>query len=310
MATPPHILIAGPTASGKSALALTLAARLGATVVNADALQVYAGWRILTARPSDADMAAAPHALYGHVPQDMAYSVGDWLRDLAQPLGNGMPLILVGGTGLYLTAASEGLAEIPAVPAAIRAEADTLLGDDGAAAFEAYLSENDAEILNHIDRRNPRRLQRAYEVHRATGTPLSVWQARPTTPVLPGDRWLGVVLDAPRDWLAERIARRFRAMLGDGALEEVRAQKPYWDATAPASKALGAAELLAFLNGKISLEAAVEKGIIATRQYAKRQRTWFRSRMADWAQLDATEAQPALVEQIVARQMALFNRRG
>lgn len=277
------MLIAGPTASGKSALALAIAERDGGVVVNADASQVFANWRVLTARPGPEDEARAPHRLFGHVPGDAAYSVGHWLRELAPLLGGARPII-VGGTGLYFTALTEGLAEIPETPAAVRAEADALRlrGD-----LAALLADLDPETLARIDRRNPMRVQRAWEVQRATGRGLAAWQDDTPPPLLPLARAQPLLIDAEKEWLNARIARRFDAMLAGGALEEARANLATWDPALPSARAIGAPELIAHLRGETTLDAARRAATIATRQYAKRQRTWFRARMKDWRVLAA-----------------------
>ncbi|MEJ6394674.1 tRNA (adenosine(37)-N6)-dimethylallyltransferase MiaA [Gymnodinialimonas sp. 2305UL16-5] len=274
------VLIAGPTASGKSALAMRIAETQGRTIVNADALQVYEGWRVLTARPSPADEAALPHALYGHVPFEASYSAGHWLRDATQYL-TANPVI-VGGTGLYFKALTEGLADIPATPPEIRAEADAL----PFAQLLADLDAHDPTLSARIDRQNRARVQRGWEVWRATGTPLSIWQAQTAPPALPLSRAHPIVLNADRDWLAERIARRFDLMIADGALDEARANLPRWPQAGGAAKAIGAPELIAHLNGDLSLDDARTAAITATLQYAKRQRTWFRSNMGAWTALD------------------------
>lgn len=278
------VLIAGPTAAGKSALALELALREGREVVNADALQVYANWRVLTARPGPAEEAVAPHRLYGHVPRAEAYSVGRWLRELAPILaaaraeGRAAPVI-VGGTGLYLTALTEGLAEIPETPPEIRAEARTRLAERGLAGLAAEL---DPETRARLDLANPMRVLRAWEVARATGRGLAWWQARTPPPLVPPGHAQRFVVAAGRDWLAERIDRRFDSMLAHGALEEARANLPGWDPALPSAKAIGAAELIAHLQGRLTLAEAAAAAKTATRQYAKRQRSWFRSRMRSW----------------------------
>lgn len=277
------VLIAGPTASGKSGLALAIAGTHGGRVINADALQVYARWRILTARPSTADLARAPHALYGHVAGHRPYSVGAWLADLAPLLAGGARPVIVGGTGLYLTALTEGLAEIPAIPPDLRAEADDRMSREGPAAL---LAEVDAATRGRIDPRNPARIQRAWEVLRATGTGLARWQDRPSPPLLSKGDALALVIHAPPERLGPRIAARFDAMLREGALEEVRANLADFDPKTPADRAIGAAELAACLAGRTTLDAARDRAIIATRQYAKRQRTWFRARMADWCAVE------------------------
>ncbi|MEZ5755241.1 MAG: tRNA (adenosine(37)-N6)-dimethylallyltransferase MiaA [Paracoccaceae bacterium] len=271
------ILIAGPTASGKSALALDLAARDGRVIVNADALQVYANWRILTARPSPQDEAQAPHALYGHIPRDGDWSVGHWLRAVLPLLSR--PVVIVGGTGLYFTALTEGLAEIPPTPAAIRARADRIRADEGPAALLAAL---DAATAARIDRQNPARIQRAWEVLHATGRGLAAWQDDTAPPALPLARAEALVLTPDVGWLNARIDRRFDAMIADGALDEVRAELPHWQPNRPSSRAIGAPELIAHLQGTLPMTEAIAAAKTASRQYAKRQRTWFRSRMGDW----------------------------
>ena len=272
------VLIAGPTASGKSALALTIAERQGGVIVNADALQVFDGWRVLTARPDDADLARAPHRLYGHVPFDAPYSVGDWLRDLT-PLLDGARPIIVGGTGLYFAALTEGLAEIPPTPPAIRAEGDAM-------PLPVLLDALDPATAARIDRANRARVQRAWEVLQTTGRPLADWQDATPPPLLPLAQATAIAIDAPKDWLTPRIARRFETMLAGGALDEARAMLPRWDAAHPSSKAIGAPELIAHLQGHLTLDQARDAAVIATRQYAKRQRTWARKRMRDWHWLD------------------------
>lgn len=279
------ILIAGPTASGKSALALEIAERQGGRIVNADALQVYDGWRILTARPSPEDEARAPHALYGHVPFTGDYSTGVWLRDVRPLLTGGLRPIILGGTGLNFAALTGGLADIPETPPEIRAEAEAL----PLAQMLADLDRGDPVIAARIDRANPMRVQRAWEVLRATGRPLSDWQADTPAPDLPLAACQALVLDAPRDWLNARIARRFDQMLQQGALDEARAILPLWDKAHGARKAIGGPELIAHLTGEMPLEAAREAAITASRQYAKRQRTWFRARMADWRRIPADQ---------------------
>lgn len=268
------VLIAGPTASGKSALALAIAQAQGGVIVNADALQIWSCWRVLTARPSPADEAAAPHVLYGHVAPGRAYSVGDWLADVAALRGR---LIVVGGTGLYLSALTEGLAYVPPTPPQVRARGDAMLAAGGLADMVAAL---DAPTRARIDLRNPARVQRAWEVWVNTGRGLSDWQADTPPPLISDATRL--VVQADRDVLAARIAARFHAMMAQGALDEVRAMAPHWDATAQWARAIGAPDLMAHLRGAVGIEAATEAAIIATRQYAKSQRSWFRNRMKGW----------------------------
>ncbi|UWQ16651.1 tRNA (adenosine(37)-N6)-dimethylallyltransferase MiaA [Jannaschia sp. M317] len=278
------VLIAGPTASGKSALALEIARRHGGRIVNADALQVFADWSLLTARPPQADLDQAPHVLYGHVPFEAAYSVGDWLRDVAA-LPAGPRPIVVGGTGLYFRALTEGLADIPATPPEIRAEATARLQADG---LPALVAELDPDVRDDIDTANPMRVMRAWEVARATGRSIRAWQADTPPPLVPLDQAIPLVIDAPKDWLDPRIERRFDMMLDAGALDEARAVLPRWDARLNAAQAIGAPELIAHLKSEITLPEARARAILASRQYAKRQRTWFRNRMKTWHRLAAT----------------------
>ena len=274
------VLIAGPTASGKSALALAIAQRFGGVIVNADAMQVFAPWRVLTARPRPADEAQAGHALYGHIVPGQAYSVGHWLREVAALLAQGQRLIIVGGTGLYFSALTEGLVEIPAIPAVIRAEGDERVRD-----LPALLAELDDRTRAALDPANPARVQRAWEVWRATGRGLADWQADTAAPLVDLAQATPIVLAADKEWSGQRIGARFDAMMADGALAEVQAVLPYWDGAAPWAKAIGARELVAHLRGESSLPLAVALAKISTRQYAKRQRTWFRARMKSWHNL-------------------------
>lgn len=273
------VLIAGPTASGKSALAMRIVARQGGVIINADALQVYEGWRILTARPSAADESTLPHALYGHVPRDADYSVGHWLRDITPMLSGARPVI-VGGTGLYFAALTEGLANIPATPPDVRALAETLPLPD-------LLAGIDPQTAAGIDRQNRARVQRAWEVERSTGRPLRHWQAETAPPILQLAETQPILVNADRDWLNARIARRFDMMVDQGLLDEARAMHPRWSRAHPSSKAIGAPALMEHLNGDLTLEQVREAVIIGTRQYAKRQRTWFRARMGAWQHVDA-----------------------
>ncbi|MEP2642234.1 tRNA (adenosine(37)-N6)-dimethylallyltransferase MiaA [Roseobacter sp.] len=269
------VLIAGPTASGKSALALAIAQRQGGVIVNADASQVYDCWQTLTARPTQDEMEGVPHHLYGHLPADAPYSVGHWLRELRPLLEAGPRPIIVGGTGLYFMALTQGLADIPATPPAVRARGDALsLGD--------MLAQLDPETIDRIDTANRARVQRAWEVQHATGRNLTDWQADTGTPMLATNHAQPIVFDTPRDWLNDRIERRFDLMLAAGALDEARTVLPTYDPSLPAHRAIGAPELIAHLRGDMTLPEARERAIIATRQFAKRQRTWFRSKMSQW----------------------------
>lgn len=262
-------------------MAMELAARDGRVIVNADALQVYDCWRVLTARPSTAEEALAPHALYGHVGRDRDYSVGAWLREVSGLLDR--PLVIVGGTGLYFSALTEGLADVPAIPAEVRAEADQLRVSGQTDVMRTAL---DAATVARTDMLNPMRVQRAWEVLRATGRGLAAWQAEGAPPLLPLDGVDALVLRPPVPWLDNRIAQRFSVMLEAGALEEVSVALPDWQPDRPWARAIGARELVAHLLGKVDLDTATAQAVLSSRQYAKRQRTWFRSRMANWRAID------------------------
>ena len=284
------VLIAGPTASGKSELALQIAEAQGGVIVNADAIQVYDDWRVLTARPGPEDEARARHVLYGHIPGDHPYSVGDWLREVQAFLYGSERPIIVGGTGLYFTALTEGLAEIPPTPPGIREAAMTRIAKEG---HDALASELDPETRASIDLNNPMRVQRAWEVLTSTGKPLTEWQANTPPPLLPLAETQAFVVNAPKDWLTPRIEKRFAAMVETGALDEARANHPTWSPDQPSAKAIGAAELMAVIDGKMTLSEACKRATILTRQFAKRQRTWFRSRMQSWQWIDPRETESA-----------------
>jgi tRNA dimethylallyltransferase len=276
------VLIAGPTASGKSALALALARRDRRIIVNADALQVYARWRILTARPSLVDEAEAEHRLYGHVARDAVYSVGHWLREVAEVLASGQPVVIVGGTGLNFSALTEGLVDMPATPPEVRAAADQRMADDG---ISALLADLDPVTSARIDRANPARVQRAWEVMQATGRGLADWHDETGPALMPLSAAEALVLRPQVDWLNARIDLRFDAMIAQGALDEVAAELPFWDPLQPSARAIGAPELNSHLRGEMNLEAAIKAAKRASRQYAKRQRTWLRSRMKAWREV-------------------------
>ena len=284
------VLIAGPTASGKSALAMEIAARDGRTIVNADALQVYAQWRILSARPSAEEEAALPHAQFGHIGRDTPYSTGHWLREVAPLLMR--PIVIVGGTGLNFTALTTGLADIAPITPHIRARANQILTDLGP---QAMLAELDPATRARIDTQNPARIQRAWEVLMATGRGLADWQASTGPALLPLQDAQGIVLQMDTARLDARISQRFAAMMENGALDEARAALPHWpdDGTnhpppqpPPWTRAIGAPELIAHLRGQMTLPEAIAAATLASRQYAKRQRTWFRNRMKNWALLN------------------------
>jgi tRNA dimethylallyltransferase len=285
------ILIAGATASGKSSLALALSAHFGGCIINADALQVYARWQILTARPGPEQEALHPHFLYGHVAERQPYSVGHWLRDVRTSLDKaasaGLRPIIVGGTGLYFNALTRGLADIPDIPPQVRAEAEALEGAEGPGVFATLLGRDDPLTSARIDRQNPARTRRAWEVWRATGVGLARWQDRTGTPLIPVERATALVLNADKSWLNPRIDRRFDQMIRQGALAECAAALAAgWDPSRASSQAIGTRELIAHLQGETTLDAAVAAARIQTHRYAKRQRSWFRSRMKDWQQVD------------------------
>lgn len=289
------VLIAGPTASGKSDLALAIAVAQGREVVNADALQVFESWRVLSARPDRAALALATHRLYGHVPFDADYSAGHWLREIAGLAMTPPAPVIVGGTGLYFTALTEGLAEMPATDPALRREADRRRARGG---LDAMIAQLDAPTRQGIDLKNPMRVQRAWEVLMQTGRGLAEWQATTGPPLLALEDTHAFVIDAQKDWLDRRIAARFDAMMAGGAREEVRAVLPRWDPGLPAAKAIGARELVAMLRGEISESEAVERATTASRRYAKRQRTWFRARMRLWHRLDGAEIATGMPQQL------------
>jgi len=286
------ILIAGPTASGKSALALALAAHTKACIINADALQVYDCWRVLSARPSAQEEAQAPHRLYGHIHPLAEYSAGHWLRDVESCLSDarntGQRPIIIGGTGLYFAALTQGLAEIPDIPDDLRQQGNDLINRGLVENMRIELRDKDPKTYAQIDTQNPVRVQRAWEVWTATGIGLKEWHARTPQPLVPVDKATCLVIEADRDWLADRIDRRFDRMLRDGALEEVQnVVAQGWDMGLPSMRAIGARELAAHLQGGLTLELAIEQGKAQSRQYAKRQRTWFRSKMKDWQKIPA-----------------------
>lgn len=273
------VLIAGPTASGKSALALRIATEQGGVIVNADASQVYDCWRVVTARPSPEEEARVPHRLYGHVAWDAPWSAGHWLRAVAPHLSGTERPIIVGGTGLYFRVLTEGMAEIPPTPPEIRAEGDALT-------LEALLAGIAPGTAARIDRANRARVQRAWEVERATGRALHEWQDATPPPALPLERCVPIHVDPPRDWLLDRITRRFDAMLAEGALDEVAAMADRYDPARPVFRAIGVPELMSVVTGAATLDTARARATISTRQYAKRQRTWFRARMRRWHRVD------------------------
>lgn len=307
---PRPILIAGPTASGKSALAMALARRLGGAVINADSQQVYREWRILTARPSAEDEAEVPHFLYGEVSIAAAYSAGAWLADAAATLAacrdRALRPIIVGGTGLYFRALTGGLAPIPPIPPEIRSQVESELARLGPQALFRRLAARDPETAAAIDPANPARILRALEVLEATGTGLAEWQRRTGPPLLPLVQTVPLALTPPRELLYARAETRLDAMLEAGVLDEVAQVMALGPAPSlPGMKATGAAELMAHLRGELPLDAALVRAKTATRNYAKRQLTWIRHQMRGWQRLESPEATENL-----ARGLALIENAG
>jgi tRNA dimethylallyltransferase len=279
------VLIAGPTASGKSALALAMAAQRDAVIVNADAMQVYDTLAVVTARPGAADLARAEHRLYGFVPAAVRFSTGRWLDAVQGAIAETgqRPLIFVGGTGLYFDALLNGFAEIPQVPEAVALEVQQEIQALDAAGRLALLQREDPETAARLKVADPQRVIRALAVKRATGQTISSFQDAPRAGMLDSWKIERLVLDPDREVLRERIARRFEAMFESGAVEEVEAiLAQHIDPSLPAMKAIGVPEIADWLAGRLSREEALRLAITATHQYAKRQRTWFRNRMGDW----------------------------
>jgi tRNA dimethylallyltransferase len=282
-------LIGGPTASGKSAFALRLAQQIGGEIVNADSMQIYAGLRVLTAAPSEAEMAIAPHHLFGVADAADGWSVGRWLgaadetlRKIAQ---RGRPAIVVGGTGLYFRALTHGLAEVPPVSETQREISGLLYAAQGEAAFREVLQALDPEAEARIERGDRQRLLRAHGVAVATGRSLTAWQAD-TRPTLSPGSWKGLILDPPRAELYARCDARLGLMVEEGALAEVEAMEARGlDPALPALKAVGYRELASYLRRETTLPAALDAARQETRRYAKRQLTWFRNQTPDWERI-------------------------
>ena len=286
MSRPSVTLIAGPTASGKSRLALARAKATGAAIVNADSQQLYADLRVLTARPSVDEERQAPHHLYGSVDAAEAWSVGRWTRAVLPLIDDlavqGRPILIVGGTGLYFTALTKGLADIPDVPTEARDEAAALFDTEGEAAFRLRLTTFDPPAAAAIEAGDRLRLTRAYAVARATGRSLSDWQAG-TSPLLRPGSYERLVLEPAREALYAHCDARVLTMMRDGAVEEVEALIARdLDPALPAMKAVGVREIAAWLAGKATRAEAVGALQQATRNYAKRQLTWFRNQCRDW----------------------------
>lgn len=295
------ILIAGPTASGKSALALAIAERVGGVVVNADSMQGYAVLDVLTARPGAAELARAPHLLYGHVHPSTPYSTGAWLRDVARLVDQGelegRPAVFTGGTGLYFRALAEGISHMPDIPGAVRARWRQALDEDGPEKLHRTLMDKDPAVAARLKPGDGQRIARALEVLEASGRSILHWQAERGRPLVDraGARFL--VMDPERAELVARIDARFDTMIERGALDEVRALGALGlDPALPAMKAIGVPELGAALAGELSFEQAIARAKTATRQYAKRQATWFRHQLGDeWKRVRSGDPAQAMI---------------
>ena len=289
------ILLAGPTTSGKSALALALAEELGGTIINADSMQVYRDLRIITARPSPADETRVPHLLYGHVDAAENYSVGRWYVDaqaaLEETRRSGRLPILVGGTGLYFKILTQGLAAVPPIPASIRASVRDRLAADGIVPLYAELQRRDPATAERLMPGDRSRITRALEVVLATGRSLSDWHGEGMQAAIDTTRAVKVFLDVERAELYRRIDVRFDAMLKSGALDEVDAlARRALDPALPAMKAHGVPWLIRHFRGDVTLDEAAEGGKRDTRRYTKRQATWFRNQLPDFVWVKPDEA--------------------
>ncbi len=293
------VLIAGPTASGKSAFALELAARTGGIVINADSMQVYRDLRIITARPSDEETARAPHRLYGHIGAEEIYSAGRWLREaereIAATQGVGKTAIVIGGTGLYFSALLKGLSAVPEVSSEVRQQIRSFGDTKESETLHALLAARDPRTAAEIRISDRQRILRALEVVEATGRGLAEWREEPGKPVLNSGGYTAIFLETDREALGKRIDARFDKMLMDGALEEVKAlDARSLDPKMPAMKAHGVPWLIKYLNGEMPLEEAAAQGKRDTRQYAKRQETWFRNQLPEFEWVRAEAALGAL----------------
>jgi tRNA dimethylallyltransferase len=295
----PVCLIAGPTASGKSALALEIAEAVGGEIIGADSMQLYTDLRVLSARPTPKDEARVAHHLVGIADAGEAWSVGRWLAAALEALADiearRRTAIVVGGTGLYFRALTRGLASIPPVPIEVRGSVQADYDSGGEAAFRERLARVDAAAESRVAPGDRQRLTRALEVLEATGRPLSAWQ-RMTTAPLAQDAWRGVVLTLPRAELYRRIDTRFEAMIAAGALGEVAALAARrLDPGLPAMKALGVGSLSRHLAGELSLDEAVVQAKSESRRYAKRQIAWFNHQAPDWPRTEAGAGAPAVL---------------
>lgn len=300
MSNAKSILIAGPTASGKSALALALAEQVGGTIVNTDSMQVYRDLRVLTARPTPEEEARAPHFLYGHVDAAENYSTGRWVADASRALADvraaGRRPIFVGGTGLYFRALTRGLSDIPPVPAEVRSKIRGEAEGVATPALHERLAAIDPKTAAALRPSDRQRVLRALEVFAATGRPLMEWQVRPGVPILAREDTIAVFLSVEREALWKRIDARFDAMLATGALEEVRRlMQRKLDPASPAMKAHGVPWLVRHLRGEISLEEAAAGGKADTRRYSKRQETWFRHQLPEFQWIEPKGALEFLI---------------
>ena len=287
MNTPSAILLAGPTASGKSALALELARMLDGVIVNADSMQVYRDLRVITARPTVEEESQAPHRLYGHVDAAENYSTGQWLRDARAAIEDvrnaGQVPIVTGGTGLYFMTLTKGLAAVPPIPADIRADVRGRLESEGVAPLYAELLERDPVTAHRLMPGDRSRISRALEVVLATGRSITDWHKDGMPPTVGPKHAARFFLDVDRDELTRRIVARFDAMLEAGALTEVeRLATRGLNPLLPAMKAHGVPWLICHLKGEMGLEEAADAGKRDTRRYIKRQATWFKNQMPDW----------------------------
>lgn len=285
------ILIAGPTASGKSALALDIAERKGGVIVNTDSMQGYSVLDVLTARPSAAETARVPHYLYGHVHPSTAYSTGAWLRDvtglIAEGIFSGRPAVFVGGTGLYFRALAEGISDMPDIPPSVRERWRYELKEQGAERLHRVLMHQDSAVAMQLRPTDGQRIVRALEVLDASGRSILEWQAARGQPLIDRDSARFLVIEPDRGELVARIRARFDQMLDKGALDEVRQLMALdLDPNLPAMKAIGVRELQAAMAGHMGFPQAIERAKIATRQYAKRQTTWFKHQLGpEWQRL-------------------------
>jgi tRNA dimethylallyltransferase len=301
------VLIAGPTASGKSALALDLARRLKGVVINTDSMQVYRDLRVLTARPTSTEEATVPHRLYGHVDSSMNYSAGAFLTDAAAVLADirdaGLTPIFIGGTGLYFKALTRGLSSVPEIAPEIRDGVRARLERDGPEMLHATLALRDPASAERLNPRDRSRVARALEVFEGTGRSLTDWYADALPPLLPDGSFDAVFLDIDRETLYARIDARFDAMLSKGALDEVTALKDRdLDPLLPVMKAHGVPALIRYLDGDLSLEDAAVIGRADTRHYAKRQFTWFRHQLPEFRWIRRAETGAWLQGTFLARE--------